>query len=204
MKTVIYVQDANDPDRRILAGHYDLPRTLSSRALANFPFACFGIEPGDVADVALCQIGGKRACVIRSAAPLTCPDLLVNLSNEIAEAVELQRPHFPADDETTLRHRAVFFRPERYRTGQWPDFAQIAKDEAAIAEAAAQEAAAAAAANPTATMTDQADRAAPEPDVSHARDTEDQKNDETDDCKTPAANPGPDYCRPEDPGSQAD
>jgi hypothetical protein len=61
-------------------------------------------------------------------------DVLSTMRVEIAEAVELMRPQFPADDEAALRHRAEGFRSDRYSTGQWPDFAQIAKDEAIIAE----------------------------------------------------------------------
>jgi hypothetical protein len=60
-------------------------------------------------------------------------DVLSTMRAEIAEAVGLMRPHFPADDEEALRHRAEGFRSDRYSTGQWPDFAQIAEDEAAIA-----------------------------------------------------------------------
>jgi len=169
MRTAIYVQDANDPSRRVLAGHCELP-PLNSRAKQNLPLARFGLELGDVASIEFRKIAGKCAAVILSSAPVACPDLLVNLSNEIAEAAELMRPHFPADDETTLRHRAEVFRPERYRLGHWPDFAQIAKDEAAIAEAAAQEATAAVATADTtpAGMTEQADRA-PGSDFSLAR-----------------------------------
>src|SRR5262245_44975647 len=145
MRTAVYVQDANDPDRRVLAGNCDLPRTLNPRVLASFPFAHFGIAPDDVASVEMREIGGKRACVIFSTAPVACPDLVVTLIEEIAEAAELMRPHFPADDQTTLENRAKFFRPHRYQTGHWPDFEQIAKDEAAMAEAVAQKAAAKAA-----------------------------------------------------------
>jgi len=72
MRTAVYIQDANDPDRRVLAGHCDLPRTLSPRAIANLPFARLGIEPGDVRRVELRTTGGRRACVILSAAPVTC------------------------------------------------------------------------------------------------------------------------------------
>jgi hypothetical protein len=60
---------------------------------------------------------------------------------EINEAVELQRVHFPNDDEVTLRHRAEQFRPQKWKEGRWPDFAAVAKKEAA--ERAAAEAAAA-------------------------------------------------------------
>jgi hypothetical protein len=63
---------------------------------------------------------------------------------EINEAIELQRAHFPIDDEVTLRHRAEQFRPQKWKEGRWPDFAAVAKREAA--EKAAAEAAAARAA----------------------------------------------------------
>jgi hypothetical protein len=60
---------------------------------------------------------------------------------EINEAIELQRAHFPNDDEVTLRHRAEQFRSQKWKEGRWPDFAAVAKREAA--EKAAAEAAAA-------------------------------------------------------------
>ena len=57
-------------------------------------------------------------------------DSFATLLAEIAEAVELMRPHFPNDYEDALRHRATTLRAERYRTGRWPDFEQLAKAEA--------------------------------------------------------------------------
>jgi hypothetical protein len=50
-------------------------------------------------------------------------DVFHTIIDEIAEAIELQRPHFPADDEDALRGRAIALRAERYRIGHWPDFA---------------------------------------------------------------------------------
>ena len=52
------------------------------------------------------------------------------LKAEISEAIELQRAHFPNDDELTLRYRAEQFRPYRYKEARWPDFAAVAKREA--------------------------------------------------------------------------
>jgi hypothetical protein len=72
---------------------------------------------------------------VRSAA-WTHP-IIESLKAEIAEAVELQRAHFPNDDELTLRNRAEQFRWQRYRDGHWPDFAAVAKREAAEKAAAA-------------------------------------------------------------------
>jgi hypothetical protein len=63
-------------------------------------------------------------------------NILATMRDEIAEAVELQLPHFPDNDEDTLLRRAVTWRPERYATGHWPDFAEVAKAEAAEADAA--------------------------------------------------------------------
>jgi hypothetical protein len=63
---------------------------------------------------------------------------------EINEAIELQRAHFPNDDEVTLRYRAEQFRPHRYKESRWPDFAALAKREAAEKAAAAAAAARAA------------------------------------------------------------
>ena len=59
------------------------------------------------------------------------------LKAEISEAIELQRAHFPNDDELTLRYRAEQFRPYRYKEARWPDFAAVAKREAAEKAAAA-------------------------------------------------------------------
>ena len=63
--------------------------------------------------------------------------IIESLKAEISEAVELQRAHFPNDDELTLRNRAEQFRPQRYKEGRWPDFAAVAKQEAAEKAAAA-------------------------------------------------------------------
>ena len=68
--------------------------------------------------------------------------IIESLKAEIAEAIELQRAHFPNESELTLRNRAEQFRPYRYKEARWPDFAAVAKQEAA--EKAAIEAAAAA------------------------------------------------------------
>jgi hypothetical protein len=71
--------------------------------------------------------------------------IIESLKAEIAEAVELQRAHFPNDDELTLRNRAEQFRWQRYRDGRWPKFAAVAKQEAAEKAAVAAAAAARAA-----------------------------------------------------------
>jgi hypothetical protein len=63
-------------------------------------------------------------------------NILATILAEIAGAVELLRPHFPADAEDTLRRRAEAWRPKRYASGRWPDFAEVAKAEAAEADAA--------------------------------------------------------------------
>jgi hypothetical protein len=70
--------------------------------------------------------------------------ILESNKREIAEAIELQRAHFPNDDEVTLQHRAEHFRAQKWKQGHWPDFAAVAKkeaDERAAAEAAAARAA---------------------------------------------------------------
>jgi len=54
-------------------------------------------------------------------------DGLQTMIHEIAEAVELMRPHFPADDENALRRRAESWRWQRYANGTWPDFAEVPK-----------------------------------------------------------------------------
>ncbi len=61
-------------------------------------------------------------------------NVLATLADEIAEAIELQRPHFPNDDDDTLRARAKAWRQVRYANGRWPDFARVAEAEAAAAD----------------------------------------------------------------------
>jgi hypothetical protein len=58
-------------------------------------------------------------------------DVFQTMIDEIAEAVELMRPHFPADDEDALRDRAMAWRAERYQIGHWPNFKEMAKAEVA-------------------------------------------------------------------------
>jgi hypothetical protein len=58
-------------------------------------------------------------------------DVLATMLDEIAEAIELQRPHFPNDDDDALRARAEAWRSRRYAAGHWSDFAEVAKAEAA-------------------------------------------------------------------------
>jgi hypothetical protein len=53
-------------------------------------------------------------------------NVLTTIVDELAEAVALMRPHFPNDDEYTLRSRAMALRAERYRIGHWPDFQELA------------------------------------------------------------------------------
>jgi hypothetical protein len=57
-------------------------------------------------------------------------DILETMRAELAEAVKLMRPHFPEDDESALLTRAVNWRQHRYQNGRWPDFAEVAKQEA--------------------------------------------------------------------------
>jgi hypothetical protein len=73
----------------------------------------------------------------KAAAEIKTIDVLGTLLDEIAEAVELMRPHFPTDGDDALRHRAMALRSQRYRVGHWPDFEQLGKAEAAEAIAAA-------------------------------------------------------------------
>jgi len=55
-------------------------------------------------------------------------DILETMRAEIAEAVELMRPHFPQDSEDTLIKRAESLRARRYQDGHWPDFVEMAKE----------------------------------------------------------------------------
>jgi hypothetical protein len=61
--------------------------------------------------------------------PVKGLDILETMKAEIAEAVELMRPHFPSFNEDSLRRRAESLRAQRYRDGHWPDFAAMAKKE---------------------------------------------------------------------------
>jgi|SRR5690349_13563465 hypothetical protein len=73
----------------------------------------------------------------KPAAEIKTISVLGTLLDEIAEAVELMRPHFPTDDDDALRHRAMALRAKRYRVRHWPDFEQLGKAEAAEAAAMA-------------------------------------------------------------------
>jgi len=57
------------------------------------------------------------------------PDPLESLRAEIAEAIEMMRPHFPNRSEDSLRQLAEALRSERYRCGRWPDFVEMARKE---------------------------------------------------------------------------
>ena len=59
--------------------------------------------------------------------PVVTHGVIESLKAEISEAIELQRAHFPNDDELTLRYRAEQFRSQRYKEGRWPDFAAAEK-----------------------------------------------------------------------------
>jgi hypothetical protein len=54
-------------------------------------------------------------------------DTLKTMRAELAEAVELMRPHFPEDGEQDLLARAEHWRMDRYQTSSWPDWAVVAK-----------------------------------------------------------------------------
>jgi hypothetical protein len=53
-------------------------------------------------------------------------DLLATMADEIAEAVEILRPHYPEDGEADLRQRAAVLRGERYQSGRWPSSDELA------------------------------------------------------------------------------
>ena len=74
-------------------------------------------------------------------------DIIETMRAEIDEAVELMRPHFPNDSDADLIARAQCWRWRLYKEGHWPDFAEMARKEAA--EVAAKEAILRAAATPT-------------------------------------------------------
>jgi hypothetical protein len=53
-------------------------------------------------------------------------DILDTLAGEVAEAVEILRPHYPQDSETELHHRAKALRRKRYERGRWPSSDELA------------------------------------------------------------------------------
>jgi hypothetical protein len=46
-------------------------------------------------------------------------DVLATMADEIAEAIEILRPHHPQDSEADLRRRAEGLRARRYQTSRW-------------------------------------------------------------------------------------
>ena len=54
-------------------------------------------------------------------------DILETMADEIAEAVEILRPHHPQDSEAALRHRAEGLRSKRYQSGRWPTSDELAE-----------------------------------------------------------------------------
>jgi hypothetical protein len=61
-------------------------------------------------------------------------DILKTMCAEIAEAIDLMRPHFPQDSEDALFTRAETWRQDRYQKGKWTDFAEVAEQERIKAE----------------------------------------------------------------------
>jgi hypothetical protein len=82
--------------------------------------------------------GSKNKPKVKVKTHVVTHPIIESMKAEINEAIELQRAHFPNDDEVTLRHRAEQFRAQRWKAGRWPDFAAIAKRE--VAEKAAAKA----------------------------------------------------------------
>lgn len=68
--------------------------------------------------------------------PATGVSLLENLRAEIAEGVELLKPHYPEAGEAELQDQAQGMLGKRYATGRWPTADELA------AKAAAERAAA--------------------------------------------------------------
>jgi hypothetical protein len=62
-----------------------------------------------------------------------CTHVLDTMAAEIAEGVELLRPHYPHDEtvcsnsehDETLHRRALSMLDERYRKGHWPSAEEI-------------------------------------------------------------------------------
>jgi hypothetical protein len=80
-------------------------------------------------------------------------DVLEIIKDELDECVALLRPHYPADDDDTLRERAVGWRQSRYAKGRWPTDEEIETRKAKEAAEKAKEAAARAAAEKEAAET---------------------------------------------------
>jgi hypothetical protein len=88
--------------------------------------------------------GSKNKPKVKVKTHVVTHPIIESTKAEINEAIELQRAHFPNDDEVTLRHRAEQFRAQKWKEGRWPDFAAVAKreaDEKAAVEAAERAAA---------------------------------------------------------------
>jgi hypothetical protein len=68
-------------------------------------------------------------------------DILKNMIDELDEAVELLRLHYPHDDERELRERGRIWVRRKYELGKWPE-AEIAERVAAERVAAERAAAA--------------------------------------------------------------
>jgi hypothetical protein len=62
-------------------------------------------------------------------------DGLQAMIDEIAEGVELVRPHYPEADERELKFRAQTLRNEKHRRGSWPGAEELAARAASEREA---------------------------------------------------------------------
>jgi hypothetical protein len=65
-------------------------------------------------------------------------DGLQAMLDEIAEGVELLRPHYPEADERELGFRAQWLKNEKHRSGSWPAAEELAARAASEREAEAQ------------------------------------------------------------------
>jgi hypothetical protein len=66
-------------------------------------------------------------------------DGLQAMMEEIAEGVELLRPHYPEADERELGFRAQTLKNEKHRRGSWPDAEELAARAASEREAEERE-----------------------------------------------------------------
>ena len=70
-------------------------------------------------------------------------DPLKTMLAEIDYGISILRPHYPDEDDASLKERAMAMRPKCYQTGRWPTDEELA-DQKVAEELAAKKAAEAA------------------------------------------------------------
>jgi hypothetical protein len=62
----------------------------------------------------------------RQPKPVDEIDSLASMVAELAECVEILRPHYPRKPDAWLHSRALSMRDERWRVGRWPSPEELA------------------------------------------------------------------------------